>query len=72
MQYRLASSLAPKHAAPWIGISMVAQATGNKALGDSALAAISERGGAPSMMQHPSIDSAGKKAPASGKKPLIG
>jgi hypothetical protein len=67
-QYRLASAHAPNHAAPYIGINMVAQATGNKALGDSALAAIRERGGAPAMLQHPSIDSAAKKAPANLKK----
>ena len=70
-QYRLASAHAPNHAAPYIGINMVAQATGNKALADSAIAAIRERGGAPAMMQHPSIDSARKKAPANAKKSPI-
>jgi hypothetical protein len=67
-QYRLASAHAPNHAAPYIGMNMVAQATGDKALADSAIAAIRERGGAPSMGQHPSIDSAAKKASANVKK----
>lgn len=70
-QYRLASAHAPNHAAPYIGINMVAEATGNKSLADSAMAAIRERGGAPAMMQHPSIDSARKKAPANAKKSPI-
>ena len=68
VQYRLASTLAPRHAAPYFGINMVAQATGNKALGDSALAAIRERAAAPAVMPHTGVDSVLKKAPAIVKK----
>jgi Flp pilus assembly protein TadD len=67
-QYRLASRLSPKSAAPIIGISMVADKMGNKALADSALSAIRERGAEAAVMQHPSIDSTRKKAPANVKK----
>ena len=44
-QYRAASALAPQHAAPLFGIYMVATATGDKALADSALAGIRARNG---------------------------
>ena len=43
--YRQASELAPQHAAPFFGIYMVARATGNVAMADSALAAIRVRNG---------------------------
>ena len=43
--YREASELAPQHAAPFFGIYMVARATGNTVLADSALAAIRVRNG---------------------------
>ena len=38
-QYRVASELAPQHAAPYFGIYMVARATRDSAMADSALAA---------------------------------
>lgn len=43
--YRHASELAPQHSAPLFGIYMVAGATNNKPLADSALAGIRERNG---------------------------
>lgn len=45
-QYRRAAAAAPSHAAPLFGVFMVARATGNGALADSALAGIRERGAA--------------------------
>jgi len=44
-QYRAASALAPQHAAPYFGIYMVARATRDSAMADSALAAIRVRNG---------------------------
>ena len=44
-QYRAASALAPQHAAPYFGIYMVARATRDSAMADSALAAIRIRNG---------------------------
>ena len=44
-QYRLASDRAPQHSAPLFGIYMVARATNNGALADSALAGIRQRNG---------------------------
>lgn len=44
-QYRAASALAPQHAAPYFGIYMVARATHDTAMADSALAAIRVRNG---------------------------
>ena len=41
--YRAAAAAAPMHAAPLYGIYMVAKQTGNKALADSALAAVRVR-----------------------------
>jgi hypothetical protein len=43
--YRAASGDVPNHPAPWYGILMVAQATGNTALADSATRAVSSRSG---------------------------
>lgn len=43
--YRAAADLAPQHAAPLFGIYMVARATNDSALADSALAEISKRNG---------------------------
>lgn len=43
--YRAASALAPQHAAPFFGMYMVARATSNSVLADSALAAIRVRNG---------------------------
>jgi hypothetical protein len=45
VQYRAASALAPQHAAPFFGIYMVARATHNAAMADSALADIRLRNG---------------------------
>ena len=44
-QYRLAADRAPQHAAPLFGIYMVARATSNPALADSAMAGIRLRNG---------------------------
>lgn len=44
-QYRQASALAPQHAAPLFGIYMVARATNNLAMADTALAGIRQRNG---------------------------
>lgn len=43
-QYRIAAQRAPEDPAPYFGIYMVAGATGNKQLGDTALAALRARG----------------------------
>jgi len=43
--YEAAAKDVPQHAAPWYGISMVGQATGNKALVDSATRAVAARSG---------------------------
>ena len=56
--YRQASDLAPQHAAPFFGIYMVARATGNVAMADTALAAIRVRNGPlppPSRSLHDSV-----------------
>ena len=45
VEYRAASALAPQHAAPLYGISMVARATNDTALDDSALKEIRLRSG---------------------------
>ena len=44
-QYRAAAELAPQHSAPLFGIYMVARATNNKAMADSALDGIRRRNG---------------------------
>jgi hypothetical protein len=44
-QYRAAADLAPQHSAPLFGIYMVARATNNKAMADSALDGIRRRNG---------------------------
>lgn len=41
--YRAAAASAPAQAAPWFGIYMIAQATGNKPLADSANAEVQRR-----------------------------
>ena len=65
--YRVAADAAPRHAAPWFGVYMVAKATGNAALGDSAMKEVQRRTPAPPA----ALDSAmrglhpgAKKAPA--------
>ena len=50
-RYRLASDRAPQHSAPLFGIYMVARATNNTALADSALAGIRARNGPMPAMQ---------------------
>jgi hypothetical protein len=42
-EYRAAAALAPQHAAPLYGIYMVARATNNSAMADSALSGIKDR-----------------------------
>lgn len=44
-RYRKASDLAPQHAAPFFGMYMVARATNNNKLADSAMAEIRKRNG---------------------------
>ena len=66
--YRAAADAAPAHAAPWFGVYMVAKATSNAALSDSAMKEVKRRTPAPPA----AIDSAmrglhpggAKKAPA--------
>ncbi len=43
--YRTAADLAPQHAAPLLGVYMVARATNNAAMADSALVEIKKRNG---------------------------
>ena len=69
--YRTAASRAPAHEAPLIGMSMVAQATRNKALEDSVLAAIRAHGGAPPPIHAGTPDSAFKKIHARVKPGAI-
>ena len=57
-QYRAASALAPQHSAPLFGIYMVARATDNKAMADSALAQIRLRNGPLPTGPHTFSDSA--------------
>lgn len=52
-EYRAASTFAPQHAAPFFGMYMVARATNNALLADSALMAIRLRGGAMGAAPHP-------------------
>ena len=63
LQYRLSARESPDHAAPWFGIQMVAKEQDNKALADSAFAAIRARNAAPSASgaQHDMSDSTLKK-----------
>lgn len=72
-QYRTASALAPQHSAPLFGIYMVARATNNPAMAESALAGIRLRGGPMAPMPHPLTDTtAGRVHPQLGKKPSAG
>jgi len=57
-QYRAASALAPQHAAPLFGIYMVARATNDAAMADSALAGIRLRSGPLPSAPHSLSDSA--------------
>ncbi len=49
--YRAAANDVPSHPAPWYGIYMVAQATGNRALADSATQAVAARNGGEDLLQ---------------------
>lgn len=57
-QYRAAAALAPQHAAPLFGIYMVARATNNAAMADSALAGIRVRSGSMPVVPHSFSDTA--------------
>jgi hypothetical protein len=57
-RYRAASALAPQHAAPLFGIYMVARATHDTAMADSALAGIRLRNGPLPSAPHSLADSA--------------
>lgn len=57
-QYRAAAALAPQHAAPLFGIYMVARATDNAAMADSALAGIRLRSGSMPVVPHSFSDTA--------------
>lgn len=49
--YRAAAADVPSHPAPWYGILMVAQATGNTALTDSATQAVAKRSGGGELLE---------------------
>lgn len=57
-QYRAAAALAPQHAAPLFGIYMVARATNNVPMADSALAGIRLRSGSMPVVPHSFSDTA--------------
>jgi hypothetical protein len=57
-EYRVAADLAPQHPAPLFGVYMVAQATGNTGLADSAMAEIKKRSGPTAAAPHAFTDSA--------------
>jgi hypothetical protein len=67
-QYRAASILAPQHSAPLFGIYMVARATSNASLADSALAGIRLRSGNMTAAPHGPTDSALKRIHENAKK----
>lgn len=67
-QYRLASLSSPQHAAPYFGIYMVAQATHNTKLADSALANIRANNGVAPLPGFDHSDTIGVKARAGVKK----
>ena len=66
--YRSASTLAPQHAAPLFGIYMVARATNNLPMADSALAGIRLRNGPMDPGLHSMNDAAMRKAHDSAQK----
>ncbi len=69
-KYRAASELAPQHAAPFFGMYMVARATGNMAMADSALADIRKRNGTLAPVPHSANDSVVQRAhEVAGLKP---
>jgi len=63
-QYRAASTLAPQHAAPLFGIYMVARATNNLTMADSALAGIRLRNGPMAPAPHALSNSVVQRAQA--------
>jgi hypothetical protein len=63
-QYRTASALAPQHAAPLFGIYMVARATNNSVMADSALEGIRLRNGPMAVGPHTFGDSSMQRAHA--------
>jgi hypothetical protein len=73
-KYRAAADLAPQHSAPVFGIYMVAKATSNATLADSALAEIRKRNGPLPEGTHATSDTAkvpsfhGGRPPAAGAK----
>ncbi len=58
VHYRAASTLAPQHAAPFFGIYMVARATHDTLMADSALTSIRVRNGPMTSVPHSMADSA--------------
>lgn len=58
VHYQSASALAPQHPAPFFGIYMVGRAINNRAMADSALAAIRLRNGPMTPVPHTVNDSA--------------
>ena len=61
--YRRAAVIAPTDVAPWFGVYMVATATQNKVLGDSAIAEMRARGGtAPGQATDSALQAAHKGA----------
>lgn len=72
-QYQSAASLAPQHSAPLFGVYMVARATNNVAMADSALAGIRLRSGVMTPAPHTLTDSALRRMHDSlRKKPSAG
>ncbi len=67
--YRGAADAVPNHAAPWYGIYMVAQATKNTALADSALKAVAIRNGGGELLDTASVKNH-KGGEAAGALPL--
>jgi hypothetical protein len=73
VEYRAASALAPQHSAPLFGIYMVARATNNPVLADSALEGIRLRSGAMTPAPHALTDTALQRIHANSlKKPSAG
>ncbi|MBL0170935.1 MAG: hypothetical protein IPP90_09420 [Gemmatimonadaceae bacterium] len=68
--YEAAAKDVPDHAAPWYGIYMVGQATGNTALADSATRAVAKRSGGGDLLDTGLVKAHGgpDKAPALPKK----
>jgi len=67
--YRGAAESVPNHAAPWYGILMVAQATKNTALADSAMKAVAMRNGGGELLDTASVKNH-KGGVAAGVLPL--